>query len=120
MKLMGDLNRVGVYPELEHEVQREEGKDFRGRAFEGVMTFAPVIVKGPLNVPRDFPLHLDLFLKERMVDFEIDGKSHKHRQAKDAERDEYLLSIGIKPVHLTNHVALHHGEEIAAIIGAMM
>jgi hypothetical protein len=94
LKLMGALNRIGVYPELEHEIPNPEHPDF--------------------------PFRCDLFLKERGIDIELDGQSHKHRQAKDAERDAYLLSVGIKTSRWTNSQVKMDADAIAGLVWAMM
>ena len=124
MKLMGDMNRIGVYPELEFEIQRGEGKAILPRLSQrgapSLVSYESSWSKSGLERPQNFPLHLDLFLKQKHIDFEIDGASHRHRQAKDEERDAYLVSIGIKPVHIPNRMVMEYGDVVAAIVGAIL
>jgi len=113
MLMMAALNRRGIYPTLEHEEtnleilnDRELIQWYQNRA----------LVRNP-NLKT---LHLDLYIKEKALDIEIDGSSHKHREAKDEERDLYLLSVGIKTSRWTNSQVKMDADAIAGLVWAMM
>jgi hypothetical protein len=98
-KLMAALNRRGIYPDLEKTIPN------------------PKVHDGYIE---NWPIRLDLYIKEKALAIEIDGSSHKRHAEKDAERDAYLLSVGIKTVRLSNSHVLRFADELAALVKGMI
>ena len=54
---------------------------------------------------------LDFYCHEARIAVELDGPVHDKRKTKDAKRDAYLKSQGIKVVRITNHDLLNNPEQ---------
>ena len=54
---------------------------------------------------------LDFYCHEALIAVELDGPVHDKRKTKDANRDAYLKSQGIKVIRITNHDLLNNPEQ---------
>jgi type I restriction enzyme M protein len=61
---------------------------------------------------------LDFYCHDCLLAVELDGKIHENRKAKDAKRDRYLLSQGLKVIRLANETFLSSPESALKMIQA--
>jgi type I restriction-modification system DNA methylase subunit len=54
---------------------------------------------------------LDFYCHEERIAVELDGLAHDKGKTKDAKRDAYLKSQGIKAIRITNHDLLNYPEQ---------
>lgn len=55
---------------------------------------------------------VDFFCAEKGVVIEVDGRSHDEKQEDDANRDEYLISLGLEVIRLQVRDVFHNREGV--------
>jgi very-short-patch-repair endonuclease len=59
---------------------------------------------------------VDFYCAEKSVVLEVDGSSHDDKQIEDAQRDEYLRSLGLIVIRLLVKDVLRNMEEVVAFL----
>jgi len=59
---------------------------------------------------------VDFYCAEKAVVIEVDGSSHDSKQLEDAERDEYLRSLGLTVIRLLAKEVLQNLEGVVAFL----
>lgn len=59
---------------------------------------------------------VDFYCAEKAVVIEVDGSSHDHKHAEDAERDRYLESLGLTVIRLSAKDVLQNMEGVITLL----
>jgi very-short-patch-repair endonuclease len=74
---------------------------------------------GGLKFRRQHPIEpyiVDFYCAEARLIVELDGKSHDEREAYDAQRSEFLSTLALRIVRVTNDDVLNNLEGVAEMI----
>ncbi len=55
---------------------------------------------------------VDFYCAEKQVVLEVDGSSHNHKEAYDAQRDAFLAGLGLTVIHLQDRDVRHALAEV--------